>query len=173
MPPFGAVRLLNLTASLDDYWAFVILVRAKMYGASAYFASGCKNRFVYVRSPHTFSAEARQQCRVYVHHSVLISRRYLPEAEPSALDDEVKVSAHAAARLSQRGIHLGDKEMDQVRAGLDVARSKGIKSSLVVVSNAALVVNVGSRTVVTALPHRDLEDAAFTNIDGAVFVGAF
>ena len=90
-----------------------------------------------------------------------------------ALDDEVKVSAHAAARLSQRGIHLGDKEMDQVRAGLDVARSKGIKSSLVVVSNAALVVNVGSRTVVTALPHRDLEDAAFTNIDGAVFVGAF
>ena len=62
-----------------------------MHCAAAYFASCCKNRFVDVMSPHTFSAEARQQSRMYVHHAVFVSWWYFPQAKPAALNDQVNV----------------------------------------------------------------------------------
>ncbi|MFR4382765.1 MAG: flagellar protein, partial [Roseburia sp.] len=42
------------------------------------------------------------------------------------------------------------------------------KESLVVVDSLAFIVNVPSRTVVTAMDQNESENNVFTNIDGAV-----
>jgi len=42
------------------------------------------------------------------------------------------------------------------------------RAILVLVDSVAMVVAVGNRTVVTALPHDDATPAVFTNIDAAV-----
>ena len=49
-----------------------------------------------------------------------------------------------------------------------MAEKKGIKESLVVVDSLAFIVNVPSRTVVTAMDQNESENNVFTNIDGAV-----
>ncbi len=41
--------------------------------------------------PHTLASKARQQGGVYVHHAVFVSSRYLPEAQPTTLNDEADV----------------------------------------------------------------------------------
>ena len=44
---------------------------------------------MHMMPPHALSAESRQQCRVYVHHAVVISLRNFPQAKPPALDDKI------------------------------------------------------------------------------------
>ena len=82
---------------------------------------------------------------------------------------EVRMSRHAEARLSQRGIALDEAQRERLSQAVDKAEEKGIRNSLVVVDDVALVVNVPNRTVVTAVTKGELRDNAFTNIDGAVF----
>jgi flagellar operon protein len=55
-----------------------------------------------------------------------------------------------------------------LEAGVEMAEKKGIKESLVVVDSLAFIVNVPSRTVVTAMDQNESENNVFTNIDGAV-----
>ena len=62
-----------------------------MYGAAADFAAMFEDGFVNVMSPHTLSTETWQQGWVYVHNAACVSVRYLPEAEPTGLYDEVNV----------------------------------------------------------------------------------
>ena len=54
--------------------------------------------------------------------------------------------------------------------GVDKAAAKGCKESLVLVDNAALVVSIKNRTVITAVDKESLTDNVFTNIDSAVVV---
>ncbi|MBN2309311.1 MAG: hypothetical protein JXR94_10090 [Candidatus Hydrogenedentes bacterium] len=85
---------------------------------------------------------------------------------------DIRFSAHAMQRLTERGVTL--TEADQARLGraLDEAAAKGAKESLVLMDRLAFVVSVPNRTVITAVPQNDLEDAVFTNIDSAVVVSA-
>lgn len=80
----------------------------------------------------------------------------------------LKFSKHATSRLTSRQINLSDEQMVRLSTGIDKAMAKGIKESLVLMDNVALVVNVENRTVVTALDHSEATDHVFTNIDGAV-----
>ncbi len=82
---------------------------------------------------------------------------------------EVRMSRHAETRLSQRGITLDETQCERLSQAVDRAEDKGIRNSLVVIDDVALVVNVPNRTVVTAVTKGELRDNAFTNIDGAVF----
>jgi len=82
---------------------------------------------------------------------------------------EVRLSRHAETRLSQRGIALDEAQRERLSQAVDKAEEKGIRNSLVMVDDVALVVNVPNRTVVTAVTKGELHDNAFTNIDGAVF----
>lgn len=82
---------------------------------------------------------------------------------------EVKFSRHAEIRLADRGIALDDAQRERLSQAVDKAGDKGIRNSLVVVDDVAMVVNVPNRTVVTAVVKGELRDNAFTNIDGAVF----
>ena len=58
--------------------------------------------------------------------------------------------------------------MERVEDGLQRANAKGIRDSLVLVDDLALVVNVKSKTVITAL--QNTQENVFSNIDGAVIV---
>ena len=80
----------------------------------------------------------------------------------------VNFSKHAAIRLSDRNISISNEQMERVGDGLRRAGEKGIRDSLVLVDDLALVVNVKSRTVITAL--QSAPESVFSNIDGAVIV---
>ena len=79
---------------------------------------------------------------------------------------ELKFSKHANQRLASRNIDLSSAQLKRLENGTNKAREKGIRESLVMVDDLAFIVNVPSKTVVTAV--NDAEEGVFTNIDGAV-----
>lgn len=82
----------------------------------------------------------------------------------------LKFSAHASQRLKDRKIALDPMTLAQVSDAVDKAEAKGIEDTLVLTSDAALIVNVKNRTVITALDRKSAAGNVFTNIDGAVIV---
>lgn len=84
--------------------------------------------------------------------------------------NDLKFSKHAELRLHSRNINLSPNQMDRIKNGVAKAEEKGVKDSLIVLDNLALVVNVKNKTVVTAANTDELKENVFTNIDGAVIV---
>jgi flagellar operon protein len=82
----------------------------------------------------------------------------------------LKFSSHAAQRLKERKIELDPATMAKVNEAVDKADAKGVQDSLVLTKDAALIVSVKNRTVVTAMDRNALNGNVFTNIDGAVIV---
>lgn len=83
----------------------------------------------------------------------------------------LKFSAHATERMRDRKISLDSQTMTRVNEAIDKAAVKGIGDTLVLTKDAALIVNVKNRIVVTALDRNSATGNVFTNIDGAVLVG--
>jgi len=79
----------------------------------------------------------------------------------------VQFSKHANTRLSDRNIQLDQSQMQRLEQGVQKAQVKGIRDSLVLIDNIALVVNIKNKMVVTAI---NQQEQVFTNIDGAVIV---
>ena len=82
----------------------------------------------------------------------------------------VKFSKHASMRLTQRNINLSDDQSMRLQKGIAAADSKGVNDSLVLVDDIAFIVNVPSKTVVTAMDQAETNSNVFTNIDGAVIM---
>jgi flagellar operon protein len=82
----------------------------------------------------------------------------------------LKFSAHASQRLQERKIALDTGTLSKVNDAIDKAEAKGIEDTLVLTKDAALIVNVKNRTVITAMDRNALVGNVFTNIDGAVVV---
>jgi flagellar operon protein len=82
----------------------------------------------------------------------------------------VRLSQHAAERLKARGITLSDSDMKEIAGAVDSVAQKGGKDSLIMMGDAALVVSVKNRTVVTAMDRQSLKGNVFTNIDSAVLL---
>lgn len=80
----------------------------------------------------------------------------------------LRFSAHAQARLAQRGIELSQGQHARLEGAVDRAGAKGAKDALVLVDDTAMVVSVSNRTVITALGTAQARDNVFTNIDAAV-----
>lgn len=80
----------------------------------------------------------------------------------------LQFTRHANTRLNARDINLSNEQLKRVEGAISKAREKGIRDSLVLVDDIALVVNVKNKTVITAMSQRN--DNVFTNIDGAVIV---
>lgn len=80
----------------------------------------------------------------------------------------IKFSQHAQERLKSRGITLSDADMKKLEGAVDSVALKGGKESLVMLGDAAFVVSVKNRTVVTAMDKAQLQGNVFTNIDSAV-----
>ncbi len=91
--------------------------------------------------------------------------RVLDEKLPS---QGLTFSNHAMERLKSRGISLSQTDMEKLEGAVENVAKKGGKESLVLVGDAALVVSVKNRTVVTALDRESMKGNVFTNIDSAV-----
>lgn len=88
----------------------------------------------------------------------------------SQIKNPLKFSAHASQRLQDRKIAFDPATMAKVNDAVDKAEAKGVEDTLVLTKDAALIVSVKNRTVITALDRNSLSGNVFTNIDGAVIV---
>lgn len=88
----------------------------------------------------------------------------------SQMKSPLKFSAHASQRLQDRKIKLDPATLIKVNDAIDKAAAKGVEDTLVLTQDAALIVSVKNRTVITAMDRASLTGNVFTNIDGAVIV---
>jgi len=83
---------------------------------------------------------------------------------------EVNVSAHARERLEDRDINLEEQDWRKISEAVDKAEEKGVRSSLLLYGDVALIASVTNRTIVTAVDQQSSQEHVFTGIDGAVIV---
>ena len=94
----------------------------------------------------------------------------LRQKQTTAESQELRFSKHAQGSLNDRHINLSDEQNERLESGVLKASEKGIRESLVILDSLAFIVNVPSKTVVTAMDQSESESNIFTNIDGAVIV---
>lgn len=82
----------------------------------------------------------------------------------------MKLSKHAEKRLQERGIEIDREKWTQIEAKVNEAKLKGVNDSLVILNNAALVINAKSSTVITALDRDEATTQIFTNINGTILI---
>ncbi len=80
----------------------------------------------------------------------------------------IQFSSHAQRRLQSRSIPFGQEELLRLEEAVEKAESKGSRDSLILIDELALVVNIKSRVVVTAIDKESRKDNIFTNIDSVV-----
>lgn len=84
--------------------------------------------------------------------------------------DRLKFSKHALQRIQSRNISLNKDELSRIYEAVDKAAEKGVKDSLILTPEAAFIVSVKNRTVITAVDKPNIKNNVFTNIDGAVII---
>jgi flagellar operon protein len=82
----------------------------------------------------------------------------------------VTFSKHAQERLYSRGIELSEDHLHRIVDAIDKAASKGSKDALILSDDAAFVVSVKERTVVTVFDPQRLREGIVTAIDSAVII---
>jgi flagellar operon protein len=87
-----------------------------------------------------------------------------------AEDRSVVFSKHASQRLFSRNIELDTEMLGKIADAIDKASEKGSRETLILTDEAALVVSVKDRTVVTAFDRENLRDGVVTAIDSAVIL---
>ena len=87
-----------------------------------------------------------------------------------AKKNELQLSKHAQLRMEQRGILYTPKLQLSLQQAVEQARLKGVKSLAVIGDQAAFIVSVPAKTVITAMAGEELKEQIFTNIDGAVHI---
>jgi flagellar operon protein len=80
----------------------------------------------------------------------------------------VQFSGHALQRIQRRGIDVSPPTLARLQQGVERAAGKGSRDAVVLVDQAAFVVSVRNRTVITAVDREHMKDHVFTNIDSAV-----
>ena len=85
-------------------------------------------------------------------------------------NDQLQFSRHSRERMEQRGISLTEELMTDLQAALGKARCKGARDVVMIGQDAAFIVNVPNRMVVTAMNGDEMKENIFTNIDSAVIL---
>ncbi|MGE3261741.1 MAG: TIGR02530 family flagellar biosynthesis protein [Bacteriovoracia bacterium] len=83
---------------------------------------------------------------------------------------ELKFSSHALSRIKDRGISMGDGLMEKLEKAVTAAGEKGSKESLVLSKDAAFIVSVKNKTVITVMDRAQMNSNVFTNIDSTVVI---
>lgn len=84
--------------------------------------------------------------------------------------DDVQLSDHAKRRLAQRDISFGGTEREALTEAVEQLDGKGARNAAVLRDDAAFVVNVPNRTVVTAMDQSEMKERVFTQIDSAMML---
>lgn len=91
-------------------------------------------------------------------------------SEELAGSRDITFSKHAQQRLFSRGIELSEGMLNRMADAIDKASSKGARETLVLSDEAAFVVSVPNRTVITAFDKSHLQEGIVTSIDSAVII---
>lgn len=86
-------------------------------------------------------------------------------------DAELKLSKHAVKRLDNRQIEFSELDRERLKSAVETLEKKGARDSLVLMGELAFIVNVPSKTVVTAISKEQMKEQVFTNIDSTILVG--
>ncbi len=86
------------------------------------------------------------------------------------IQSQVSFSHHAQVRLEQNGISLSNQQLQQLNNGVEKAREKGSKESLMLMKDLAFVVSVKNNKVITAMKQDNMENQIVTNIDSALIL---
>lgn len=82
--------------------------------------------------------------------------------------DKLIISKHANERLQQRGITINDVRWKQIQEKVKQAKKMGVNDSLVLLNDAALIVNAKNNTVITVMNREEASTQIFTNINGTI-----
>lgn len=83
----------------------------------------------------------------------------------SSNNEEFHISSHAQKRLAERNITMDSNLKNSLSEAFSELEAKGAKDSLVLTREGAFVVNVPSRTLVTAMGINEMRNGIVTNID--------
>lgn len=83
----------------------------------------------------------------------------------SRQNEEFHISSHAQKRLNERNITMDSNLKSSLKEAFSELEAKGAKDSLVLTKEGAFLVNVPSRTLVTAMGINEMKDGIVTNID--------
>jgi len=81
---------------------------------------------------------------------------------------EISLSAHARRRMRSENINLDEGQSARLREAVGQVKKKGGKTSLVMLDNLAMIVNVRQQRMVTVMSEERQQDRVFTDIDSAV-----
>ncbi len=101
----------------------------------------------------------------------VLQDKFSPQVGSKAPTDAasgLKFSAHAMNRIRDRSINMGGEMMSRLEKAVDSAAAKGSKDSLVLTDDAAFIVSVKNKTVITVLDRNQMNGNVFTNIDSTV-----
>jgi flagellar operon protein len=85
-------------------------------------------------------------------------------------EQQLRFSAHALHRMDERNINLSQSDIKRLSEGVERARAKGSRDSLVLMDEMAYIVSVKNHTVITALTKEMSKDNVYTNIDSVSIV---
>ena len=85
-------------------------------------------------------------------------------------NEGLTISKHAKERLEQRGIYINEARWEQISNKVKEAKKMGVKDSLVLLENAALIVSAKNETVITAMDRKEARTQIFTNINGTILM---
>nr|MBO2480418.1 flagellar protein [Bacillaceae bacterium] len=80
------------------------------------------------------------------------------------------VSKHAMERMEKRNIVISDRDWKTIGEKVEQAKKMGVKESLVLLRDAALIVSASNGTVITAMDQKEAGSQIFTNINGAIII---
>ncbi|MGI6113387.1 MAG: TIGR02530 family flagellar biosynthesis protein [Mahellales bacterium] len=83
---------------------------------------------------------------------------------------ELKLSKHVSQRMMQRNISLSERDIQEIGRAVAKAEKKGVRDTLIIKDNMALIVSITNKTIITALDKESARENVFTNIDGAVII---
>lgn len=83
---------------------------------------------------------------------------------------ELKISKHAQARMNARQINIPEEKWQKISDQVNEAKQQGITDSLVITSEATLLVSAKNHTVITALDRNEAQARIFTNINGTILM---
>ncbi|PAE26745.1 TIGR02530 family flagellar biosynthesis protein [Bacillus sp. 7894-2] len=85
-------------------------------------------------------------------------------------ESQLIVSKHAKQRLQQRGIDISAERWGKIEEKVQEAKQMGVKESLVLLEEAALIVSAKNNTVITAMDRKEAQTQIFTNINGTIIL---
>lgn len=86
------------------------------------------------------------------------------------IPNQLVISKHARDRLTQRGIEINKSQWGRIEEKVNEARKLGVKDSLVLLQDAALIVSAKNNTVITAMERKEANSQIFTNINGTIIL---